>query len=74
MHINTLHKTAILVKLCHILQRKFPLVFPLMFDDCSVGLQPFSAVVISNDQVLQLQLWSAGSLHVAFRNLRESQS
>ncbi len=30
MHVNTLHKTAILVKTGHILQRKCPLVFPLM--------------------------------------------
>ncbi len=35
------HKTAILVKLGHILQRKCPLVFPLMSYDCSVCLQPF---------------------------------
>ncbi len=41
LHINMLHKTAILVKPGHILWRKCPLVFPLMSYDCSVGLQPF---------------------------------
>ncbi len=41
MHINTSHKTAILVKLVRILQRKCPLVFPLTFYNCSVCLQPF---------------------------------
>ncbi len=30
MHINTLHRTAILVKQGHILRRKCPPVFPLM--------------------------------------------
>ncbi len=34
----------------------------------------FSGAVPNNDPLLQLQLQSAGSLHVAFRNLRESQS
>ncbi len=34
----------------------------------------FSNTVTSSSPVLQLQLWSAGSLHVAFWNLRESQS
>ncbi len=33
-----------------------------------------SRAVPSNDPMLQLQLRSAGSLHVAFRNLHESQS
>ncbi len=33
-----------------------------------------SGAVTSNDPVLQLQLQSAGSLHAAFRNFRESQS
>ncbi len=41
MHVNTSHKTAVLVKPRHILQRKCPLVFPLMSYDCSVCLQPF---------------------------------
>ncbi len=34
----------------------------------------FSRAVASNNPLLQLQLQSAGSQHVAFRNLRESQS
>ncbi len=34
----------------------------------------FSGAVTNNDPLLQLQLQPAGSLHVAFRNLRESQS
>ncbi len=34
----------------------------------------FSGAVTSNNPVLQLQLRPAGRLHVAFRNLRESQS
>ncbi len=69
-----LHKTAILVKPCDVLQRKCSLVFPLMSYN-SVGLLPvFSEAVPNNDPLLQLQLQSAGSLHVAFRNLRESQS
>ncbi len=34
----------------------------------------FSGAVSNNYSLLQLQLQSAGSLHVAFRNLRESQS
>ncbi len=33
----------------------------------------FSGAVTNNDPLLQLQLQSAGSLHVAFRNLRELQ-
>ncbi len=41
MHVNTLHKIAILVKPGHIFWRKFPLVFPLMSYNCSVRLQPF---------------------------------
>ncbi len=47
MHINMLHKTAILVKLGHILQRKYLLVFPPMFDGCSVCLQPFILAELS---------------------------
>ncbi len=47
MHINTSHKTAILVKSGHILQTKCLLVFPLMFDDCSVCLQPFILAKLS---------------------------
>ncbi len=47
MHVNTSHKTTILVKSGHILQRKCPLVFPLMFDDCSVCLQPFILAELS---------------------------
>ncbi len=47
MHVNTSHKTAILVKLGHILQRKYPLVFPLMLDNCSVFLQPFILAELS---------------------------
>ncbi len=41
MRVNTLHKTAILVKPGHILHRKRPLVFPLMSYNCFVCLQPF---------------------------------
>ncbi len=33
MHVNMLHKTAILLKLGFILWRKCPLVFPVMFYD-----------------------------------------
>ncbi len=40
MHVNTPHKATFLVKLGHILQRKCPLVFPLMSSDSSVCLQP----------------------------------
>ncbi len=47
MHINTLHKTAILVKPSHILWRKCPLVFSLMSYDCSVCLQPFILAELS---------------------------
>ncbi len=47
MHVNMSHKTAILVKSGHILQRKCPLVFSLMFDDCSVCLQPFILAELS---------------------------
>ncbi len=75
MHVNMLHKTAILVKLGHILWRRCPLVSPLMSYDCSVSLQPlFSEAVLNINLVLQLQLRSAGSQHAAFRNTHESQS
>ncbi len=37
MQVDTPHKTAILVKSGHILQRKYPLIFPLMFYDCSAS-------------------------------------
>ncbi len=75
MHVNKSHKTAILVKLGHILQRKCPLVFSLMSYDCSVCLQPFIYLAVpNNDLLLQQQLRCAGSPHVAFRNLGESQS
>ncbi len=47
MHVNMSHKTVILVKLGHILRRKCLLVFPLMFDDCSVCLQPFLLAELS---------------------------
>ncbi len=67
MHVNTLHKTTVLVKPGHILWRKCPLVFPLMSYDCSVCSLLLSGAVLNNDLLLQLQLQSAGSLHVAFR-------
>ncbi len=47
MQVNTSHKTAISVKSGHILQRKCPLVFPLMFDNCAVCLQPFIIAELS---------------------------
>ncbi len=37
MHLNMSHKTAILVKCGCILQRKCPLVFPLMFYNCNLN-------------------------------------
>ncbi len=47
----------------------------IMFAALSLtGLQPFIWRSPGNDPLLQLQLQSAGSLHVAFRNLCESQS
>ncbi len=68
------HKTVVLGKLGHILQRKCPLVFPLISYDCCACLQLFIwQAVLNNYPVLQLQLKSAGSLDVAFRNLCESQ-
>ncbi len=69
----TSHQTAIFVKLGHILWRESRLFFPLMLCDCSVCLQPFIYGAVTNNNPL-LQLRSAGSLHAAFRNLRESQS
>ncbi len=73
MYVNAEHRTAILVMSDHILQRKlFPSdVLRLL---CLSAAYFSGAVTTTNDLVLQLQLWSAGSLHVAFRNLRESQS
>ncbi len=47
IYVNTSHKTAILLQLGHILQRKCPLVFPLMFDNCSVCLRPFILAELS---------------------------
>ncbi len=47
MHVNASHKTAIFVKSGHILLIICPLVFPLMFDDCSVCLQPFILAELS---------------------------
>ncbi len=36
--------------------------------DCSLCLQPFISVAVpNNDLLLKLQLWSAGSLRVAFK-------
>ncbi len=75
MHVDTLHKTAILIKSSQILQKKmssgFPDVRQLL---CLSAAFYFSGAVTSNNLVLQLQLWSAGSLRIAFRNLPESQS
>ncbi len=47
MYVNTSHQTTILVKPDLILQRKCPLVFPLMFDDCSACLEPFILAELS---------------------------
>ncbi len=47
MHINTLHKKAILGQPDHILWRKCPLVFPLMSYDCSLCVQPFILAELS---------------------------
>ncbi len=47
MHVHTSHQTAVLVTPGHISWRKCPLVFPLMFYDCSVCLQPFILVELS---------------------------
>ncbi len=54
---------------------KMPAGFPLDVwrPLCLTAAFYFSETVTSNDPVLQLQLRSAGSLHVAFKNLRESQ-
>ncbi len=41
MHVDVLHKTAVLVKPGPILWSKCPLVFPLMSYNCSVCLPPF---------------------------------
>ncbi len=41
--------------------------------DCQCCSLLFSRAVPNNDPLLQLQLQSAGSLHVAFRNLRKSE-
>ncbi len=67
MHVSMLHKIQFLVKSGHILQKKCLLVFPLMLDDSSACLQPF-ILASCHSPLLQLQLRSAGSLHVAFRN------
>ncbi len=48
MHINTSHKTAILVEPGHILQRKCPLVFPLMSYKCSVSAAFYLAKLSSS--------------------------
>ncbi len=76
MQVNISHKTAVLVKLGHILQRKCPLVFPsdVLLLLCLSAVCYFSRAVPKSDPLLQLQLRSAGSLHVAFKNLHESQS
>ncbi len=72
MLINIWHKTAILVKPGHILFLWFSLWCPTTA--LSVCSFLFSEAVPNNYLLLQLQLQSAGSLHVAFRNLRKSQS
>ncbi len=54
-------------------QRKCPLVFPLMSYDCSACLQPFILAELS-PTTTSCSFTRAGSLHVAFRNLRESHS
>ncbi len=68
-------RPAILVKLARISLRKYPLTFlgcsKTALSVCSLL---FSEAVPNNNLLLQLQLRSAGSLHVAFRNLRDSQS
>ncbi len=73
MYVDMLHKTLILVKLGHILRRKLSSGFPsdAALSVCSLL---FSEFVPNNDPLLQLQLRSAGSIHVAFRDLRELQS
>ncbi len=64
LHVDTSHKTVILVKPGH---NWWPTTARSV---CSLL---FSEAVPNNYLLLQLQLRSAGSLHVAFRNLRESQ-
>ncbi len=75
MYINTLRKTAILVKLGHLVMEKMSPGFPsYVLRLLCLSAVLFSEAVTNNNPLLQLQLRSAGSLHVAFRNLRESQS
>ncbi len=68
MHVTELHK----VKLGYILWRNV-LHCPAL--DLHLGKPPLKeGQNTNNSALLQLQLRSAGSLHAAFRNLRESQS
>ncbi len=75
MHVNMSHKTAILEKSGYILWRKCRLV-SLWCPKTSLSVCSllFSRAVPNNDPLLQLQFQSSDSLHVAFRNLCESQS
>ncbi len=63
MQVNASHKTAALVKSGHILQRKCPLVFPLMFDDCSVCVQPFNAAELSPADLCRGEVPKSDSIH-----------
>ncbi len=69
-------KTAILVKPGHSLQRRCTLWFShwCPITALSVCSLFFSRVVPNNYPMLQLQLWSPGSLDAALRNPCESQS
>ncbi len=76
MHINMLHKTAILVKLGHILRKICPLVFPPMSCECCVFAAFYFATPSPTTTLLQLQLQLAGSMLLSgyqnfFQNLTE---